>query len=223
MPVNYSSRDYDRHRYQSREGGEDRPTWDRAADEVRSWFGDRDAERRRRIDDRSSERYREGRGGREQFRFEDMRAHEIMTRSVVYAHPWETVERAARLMRECDCGLLPVVDYNGRLIGMVTDRDIAVRIVARGIDPRRARVEECMTRDAFACHVDDTVEDCMRAMSDHQVRRIPIVDDRDRVVGIISQGDLARCAGDYSGRGQRRAVADMLYAVSEPSREAYSR
>ena len=78
-----------------------------------------------------------------------------------------------------------------------------------------------MTGEAFACHVNDSIEGCMRTMSRHQIRRLPIVDDRDRVVGIVSQGDLARHAGLHPRQGERRAMADVLCAVSEPTHTAY--
>ncbi|HUE82852.1 MAG TPA: CBS domain-containing protein [Pyrinomonadaceae bacterium] len=104
---------------------------------------------------------------------------------------------------------------------MITDRDITVRLVARGEDTRRARVAECMTDEAFACHQSDGIEDCMRTMSRHQVRRLPIVDNNRRVVGIVSQSDLARYAGGHPGRAGRRDVADVVCAVSKPSDAAY--
>jgi CBS domain-containing protein len=120
-----------------------------------------------------------------------------------------------------DCGALPVVDDSGRLIGMVTDRDIVTRVIARGLDPRRARVDECMSDRVFACYEEDLIESCLWLMSRHQVRRIPVVDDRDRVVGIVSQADLARHAGAFPGLGERQAFADVMCAVSEPTPAPY--
>lgn len=151
----------------------------------------------------------------------ELSVRELMTRDVETVHPDDRVERAARLMRECDCGALPVVDERGRLIGMVTDRDITVRLVARGIDTRRARIDDCMSDVAFACHVDDSLEDCLRGMARHQVRRMPVVDSRDRVIGILSQADVAQHACERPGRGARRAVAETLGEVSEPSRSSH--
>ena len=133
-------------------------------------------------------------------------------------HP---VEHAARLMADCDCGALPVTDGNRRFIGMITDRDIALRVAGRGMDARRARVHEVMTHETFACHVNDSIHGCLEQMSRHQIRRLPILTDDDRLAGIISQGDLARRAGAYQGQGERRAMADMLYAVSEPTHRPY--
>jgi CBS domain-containing protein len=180
----------------------------RATDEVRNWVG----EAERRIDERRQEFGGAG-------HFEEMRAHEVMSRNVAAAHPQDSVERAARLMTDWDCGALPVVNDSGRLVGMITDRDITVRVVARGLDARNARVAQAMTCEAYACHGNDHVADCMRVMSRHQVRRIPVVDDVRRLVGIISQGDLALHAGAHQEPTERRELTDVLSAVSGPPHE----
>jgi CBS domain-containing protein len=146
-----------------------------------------------------------------------MRVHELMTRRVASVHPATTVERAARLLEECDCGALPVVGDNGVLVGMMTDRDIAIRIVARGRDARSAIVADCMTERVFACYANESLIECMRQMARHQVRRMPIVDERGRLVGIVAQGDLARHAGRHPVQEERRALTDVVCAVSEPS------
>ncbi|HZS03959.1 MAG TPA: CBS domain-containing protein [Blastocatellia bacterium] len=217
MAARYNDQNYERGRH-DRGSEEGRRFIDRAGDEVRSWFGNEEAARRRRMDEMWVEQhYREGQYAGSQYEFEDVRTGEVMTRNVITVYPDDSIERAARLMTECDCGALPVVDRNGRLIGMVTDRDITVRSTARGIDPRRSRVAECMTDEAIACHVNDSIRNCMRQMSRHQIRRIPIVNDRYEVIGIISQGDLARHAATYQGRGERRALADVMCAVSRPT------
>jgi CBS domain-containing protein len=188
---------------------------ERAGDEVRSWLGDEEAERRR-MDERF-ERQHDSAYTRPQGRFGDVRARDVMTRNLAIVHAWDSVEHAARLMGECDCGSLPVINESGRLVGIVTDRDIAVRIAGRGKDPQRTRVSECMSGDLAVCHEYDSIESCMRQMSRHQIRRLPIVDDRDRLRGIVSQSDLARHAGTHPGWGERRAFADVLCAVSQPT------
>jgi CBS domain-containing protein len=119
-------------------------------------------------------------------------------------------------MEECDCGALPVVGDNGVLVGMVTDRDIVIRVVARGRDVRNAIVADCMTERVFACYANESVAECMRQMAHHQVRRMPIVDDRGRLVGILAQADLARHAGRHPVAEERRSVAHVVGAVSEP-------
>ena len=118
-------------------------------------------------------------------------------------------------MEKSDCGALPVVDGSGRLIGIITDRDITVRLVARALNINSAQVSDCMTGEAFACRADDSIEDCIWTMSWYQIRRIPIVDHDNRVIGIVSQCDLARQAGKHSGRDAHRAIAEMLRVLSE--------
>jgi CBS domain-containing protein len=216
MATRYQDRDYERGHY------EDRGLMERAGDEIRSWFGDEEAEHRRRTDYRRDlQRDREGGYARSPYDLDNIRAGDVMTRNVVTVHPNDTVERAARLMSEFNCGALPVVDGGGRLIGMVTDRDLTIRIAGRGKDVRRARVDECMTHESFACHANDSLKDCMRQMSRHQIRRLPIVNDRFQVIGLVSHADLARHTGAYQGRGQRRAMADVLCAISEPTYTPY--
>jgi CBS domain-containing protein len=221
----------------------ERGWWDRTSDEVSSWFGDENAERRRHMDARRDEADRYygrryyGQGDRERFYSDSadyypaqfyardwhhLRAGDVMTRGVATVHPDDSAQHAAQMMGDCDCGAIPVVDWQNRMIGMVTDRDIAIRLVANGMNPARARVDDCMTDEVFACHVDDPLENCMRAMSRHQIRRLPILDDRSRVVGIVSQADIAQHAAENRGAGERRAVTDVLCAVSEPTRGSYS-
>ena len=227
----YGGRRYDR-RFDERppdegpRGRRGRGPLDRAGDEVRSWFGDDEAGRRRRADEREGGAGRRGaRGDDGAFSrgetWADVRARDVMTRDVACVLADDTAERAARLMLDCDCGAIPVVDRGGRIRGVVTDRDIAVRLVARGADTRRARVGDCMTEEVFACREFDAAEDCLREMARRRVRRVPVVDDRGRVVGIVSQGDLARHAARHAGEGERRAVADTLGAVSEPPGRPY--
>ncbi|HEV7392091.1 MAG TPA: CBS domain-containing protein, partial [Burkholderiales bacterium] len=95
--------------------------------------------------------------GHGQSRLEQIRVHDLMTRRVASVHPTSSVERAVRLMAECDCGALPVLGDNGVLVGIVTDRDIALRIIGRGRDARMAIVADCMTDRVFACYAKESV------------------------------------------------------------------
>ncbi|HEY0337548.1 MAG TPA: CBS domain-containing protein [Burkholderiales bacterium] len=147
----------------------------------------------------------------------EIRVDELMTRRVTSVHPTTSVERAVRLMDEADFGSLPVVGNNGMLMGMVTDRDIAIRIIGRGRDARAAIVADCMTERVFACYPNESVAECMREMASRQVRRIPIVDDHGRLVGIVAQADLARHAARYAAQKERQALTEVVGAVSEPS------
>ena len=118
---------------------------------------------------------------------------DVMTDNPVYALPDDTVDKVAQLMKKEDIGPVPVVDdeQNKRLVGIVTDRDLALKVVAEGRDPQTTKVEEVMTRKLITCRPDDDVESAMKAMAQYQLRRIPVVDDANRLVGIISQADVA--------------------------------
>lgn len=127
-----------------------------------------------------------------------MKISQFMTRNVQIVSPDDTLERAARLMGEIDAGVLPVGEHE-RLVGMITDRDIAVRGVARGCGPE-ARVRDVMSPEVKYCRDDAEVDEVLRNMADIQVRRLPVVDADKRLVGIVSLGDLDREAPEETGR-----------------------
>jgi len=146
---------------------------------------------------------------------DDVRVHERMTRGVAHVDPTTPVERAAQRMAERDCGALPVLGQNGVLVGMITDRDIAMRVVARGMDARIATVADCMTDRVFSCFANESVAELMRQMARHQVRRMPIVDERGRLVGIVAQSDLARHAGTDPLPEERRFFTQTMSELSK--------
>ena len=120
-----------------------------------------------------------------------MKAQELMTESPACCTPESTVREAARMMLEHDCGCIPVVEKGAkRLVGVVTDRDIACRCVAEGKGPD-ARVQEIMTTDPRCCHPEDDVAAVEQIMMQAQIRRVPVVDVRGDCVGMIAQADLA--------------------------------
>ena len=127
-----------------------------------------------------------------------MKAKDIMTRKPKCVTPETSVREAARLMKEEDVGVLPVVERDGsdRLIGIVTDRDIAIRHVAEGHDSSSCPVREAMTSSVLTAREDDDVESVMDLMGKEQVRRIPVVDERGSLVGIVAQADIVREARD---------------------------
>jgi CBS domain-containing protein len=127
-----------------------------------------------------------------------MKAKDIMTRKPKSVTPDTSVREAARLMKEEDVGVLPVVDRDGsdRLIGIVTDRDIAIRHVAEGHDSSSCPVSEAMTSSVRTAREDDDVDAVMDLMGKEQVRRIPVVDERGGLVGIVAQADIVRKARD---------------------------
>jgi len=118
-----------------------------------------------------------------------MRVNECMTRDVEIANPRETLRHAAQAMARIDAGALPVGE-NDRLVGMITDRDIAVRGVGKGRSPD-ATVGEVMSKEVKYCFEDDDADDVLRNMAELQVRRLPVLDREKRLVGIISLSDLA--------------------------------
>jgi len=136
-----------------------------------------------------------------------MRVSELMTTNVRLANPNETVQQAARMMASIDAGVLPVGE-NDRLVGMITDRDIAIKAVAQGKGPN-AKVREVMTTDVKYCFDDQDVEEVTRNMADLQVRRLPVVNHDKRLVGILSLGDIAL---SREGIG----TAEALRGISQP-------
>jgi CBS domain-containing protein len=115
---------------------------------------------------------------------------EIMTKNPVTVRADDTARKAAGLMRDSHVGPIPVLDQEHKLIGLVTDRDLAIKIVAEG-KPAETKVSDVMSRDLFTCGPDDNVKEAIRTMETHQVRRVPIVDDEGHLLGIVAQADLA--------------------------------
>jgi CBS domain-containing protein len=126
------------------------------------------------------------------------RVAEVMSRNVRVVNPEESVQQAARLMAEEDAGVLPVGE-NDRLIGMVTDRDLALRVLTDGKDPARTKVREVMTAGTHYVFEDEDIEAAMENMEREQVRRMPVLNRAKRLVGIVSLGDVARRAKGRAG------------------------
>jgi CBS domain-containing protein len=118
---------------------------------------------------------------------------EVMTKDPVCCLPDDLATKAARLMKTENIGAVPVIEsqQSKRLVGIVTDRDLALHIVAEGHSPDTTRIDAVMTRDVVTCHANDDAQKALDAMSTNQLRRIPVVDDDHRIVGIISQADVA--------------------------------
>jgi len=137
---------------------------------------------------------------------------EVMTRDVQTISTQETVQRAAQLMDELNVGAIPVVD-DGKLVGMVTDRDITVRSVAVGQDPTITRVNDVMSTDVRTCTVDQSVEDVLAQMADVQIRRVPVLDGNGQIIGIVSLGDVVTKAP-----ADVEQTLDEISTPSEPDR-----
>ena len=118
---------------------------------------------------------------------------DIMTKDVVTATPEHTIVEVAQLMKAEDIGPIPIVDNEASrtLVGIVTDRDIVVKVVAEGSDVNSTKVGEVMSKKLITCRADDDVDIAMKAMAQYQLRRIPVVGENMTLVGIISQADVA--------------------------------
>jgi CBS domain-containing protein len=139
------------------------------------------------------------------------RLGEVMTTGVETVAPGDTLRHAAAKMQALDVGALPVCDGE-RLIGVLTDRDIAIRAVAAGRDPSRTAVVETMTPGLVCAFEEQSVEEAIDLMCSHEIRRLPIIDRRRRLVGIVTLADLAT-------RAQQPAAAEALEGVSKPRSE----
>jgi CBS domain-containing protein len=137
-----------------------------------------------------------------------MQVFEAMTPDVVFVTPEVTLMDAARTMRNLDIGPLPVCDGD-RLLGMITDRDITVRATAAGRDPQHTPVREVMTTEVVCCHEADDIREAAKLMQATQLRRLLVINDDGRLVGIVSLADLVLHAGD------EKLAAQTLEKVSE--------
>jgi CBS domain-containing protein len=144
---------------------------------------------------------------------------EIMTRDVETCAPTATVQEVARLMADRNVGVVPIAEGD-RLVGLVTDRDIAVRVVAKGADPRSEQIRQYVSTDVTTVRPDTTIEEALRIMEAHQIRRLPVCED-DRIVGIVSLGDLATKATPSPERQEK--VGETLEEISKPSQPGKKR
>lgn len=138
-----------------------------------------------------------------------MRIEEIMTRNPEYVRPGATLREAADKMLRHDTGVLPVSDGQ-ELYGLLTDRDIVVRGVARALDPATATVDQVATKNPSRCGPDADIDECVQLMKEKQVRRIPVVNDHGDLVGMVSLADVAR-------EVKTKQAGDVLEKVSQPS------
>ena len=134
------------------------------------------------------------------------KARDVMTKDAQCVQEDQTLADAARLMRDLDVGALPICGNDSRLKGMITDRDIVVRCIADGGDPRSTQVSSLAQGKPVTVGADDDIEVALRTMSAHQVRRLPVIDGHD-LVGMISQADIARNLPDNK-------IGDLVEAIS---------
>jgi len=137
---------------------------------------------------------------------------EVMTSNPVCCLPGDNVILVAELMKSANIGAIPVIDdkETQKLIGILTDRDLAMKIVGEGRDAGTTRVEAVMTRKVVTCRADDDLQIAVNAMSEHQLRRIVVVDSGNKILGIISQADVATRVD------QPEKTAEMVKEISQP-------
>ena len=139
-----------------------------------------------------------------------MELREIMTTDIAVVHPDSSLKEAAMKMSELDVGAIPVCDGD-KLTGMVTDRDITIRATAAGLDPARTKVSDVMSSDIAYCFEEQAIEEAASLMEARQIRRLPILSQDKRLVGIVSLGDIAVYVRDTDLSGE------ALEAISEPA------
>jgi CBS domain-containing protein len=147
-----------------------------------------------------------------------MNIEKVMTREVCACSPSDTLNRAAQIMWEADCGALPVVDEQRRVVGVVTDRDICMASYTQGVPLWAASVSTAMSKELFTCSPEDAIGDVERLMKEKQIRRVPVVDRSGELLGIATLGDLARRS---QSSGLQKAVGGLaitktLAAICEP-------
>ena len=140
-----------------------------------------------------------------------MNVRDIMTANPACCGPGTPIPHVAQLMVEFNCGEIPVVDPgSGTLVGVITDRDIACRAVARNENPLLLTARDCMSSPVVTVTPDMSIDDCCQAMETAQVRRVPVVDDRGACCGIVAQADLAR-------KAPQQKAAEVVRDVSQPA------
>jgi CBS domain-containing protein len=135
-------------------------------------------------------------------------ARDIMTREPACCTPGTTLDEVAKMMLKNNCGEIPIVDTNDRVVGVITDRDIVCRVVAQGKNPIGYTAETCMSQPVVAIKEDTPLDQIIATMEKHQIRRVPVVDDRGYCSGIISQADLAL-------NGTEHDVAELVGEISK--------
>ena len=139
------------------------------------------------------------------------KCNDVMTKNPVCCRPDDMVAKAAQLMQSENIGSIPVIEneQTQKLVGIVTDRDLALKVIAKGQDAKSTKVEAVMTRQVVTCRAEDALQKALDAMAEHQLRRIPIVDNDNRIVGIIAQADVATRVN------QPEKTAEMVKEISQ--------
>ena len=141
-----------------------------------------------------------------------MQVKEIMTRDPACCAPETNIRDVAKMMATNDCGEIPVLDESRRPIGVVTDRDIACRVVAEGRDPGKTNARDAMSSPVITATPEDNVAECLDKMEENQIRRVPVVDESGACCGMVAQADIARAASEGD-------IAELVRDVSQPGHQ----
>ena len=143
-----------------------------------------------------------------------MRVKHVMTKDPAACVPSDSAQLAARIMRDEDAGIVPVIDQeqSRKVAGVVTDRDLCMNVIAEGRDPRTVRVEECMTTKVVTCSPNDSIDKATQLMRDNQIRRVTVVDDSGELLGIVARADVVQRADVKTTQAH-----ETLKGVSAPS------
>ena len=141
-----------------------------------------------------------------------MQVREIMTREPACCTPGTKLQDVARMMAEHDCGEIPIVESESspRPVGVITDRDIAMRVVASGRDAVKMTARDCMSSPVVTVTPETEVESCCQVLEQHQIRRVPVVNERGEICGMVSQADIATFAPE-------RDTAEVVRSISQPA------
>lgn len=139
-----------------------------------------------------------------------MKCKDIMTKSVKMCGANCSAKEAAQIMKRVNSGAVPIVDIHDKVLGIITDRDITLNTVAEGKDPSKIKIMDFMSKHIVTVFEDDLIDDAIKKMKENKIRRLPVVDDEDKLVGIISLGDLAVLSN------AEHQTFEALEQISEP-------
>lgn len=147
-----------------------------------------------------------------------MKINEVMTPDPACCEISDSAHKAALIMRELNVGIVPIVEseLSMKLVGVVTDRDLCLKIVAEGRDPKGVKLQECMTSELVTCKPDDDMQTVLQLMQQNQVRRIPVVGEDNRIEGIVATADMVLC-GEFGSED----IDETMQDISEPTFEEF--
>ena len=147
-----------------------------------------------------------------------MKVSEVMHRDIGCCQLGESMDRAAQVMWERDCGCVPIADRDNKIQGMITDRDIAMAAYTNGNALGALTVDRAMSVNTQCCHTEDSLEDALESMSKGQVHRLPVVDEEDHVLGILSLADVLQSMGREKAKSRRKLTDNVLEVLVEVTR-----